>query len=287
MSYVVAGVSGHTGRVVAETLLARKHPVRVVVRDAAKGEAWKQRGAGVAVADLADHAALAAALQGAKGAWLLVPPSPAEPDFPAYQDRVTASLVKASATAEVPHVVLLSSVGAQHPKGTGPIAGLHRAERAFAELRTTKLTALRAAYFMENVGSSLGGLPAGVLPSFVPADLRLPMIATHDIGTTAADLLLDAPAASRVVDLAGAEHSMAEAATIVSKLVGKAIAVAEAPLDAVVPTLTGHGMSTSVASGYREMLEAFGAGRITFEGGHRRVTGTTSLETVLRGLLKV
>jgi uncharacterized protein YbjT (DUF2867 family) len=286
MSYVVAGVSGNTGRVVAETLLARKQPVRVIVRDATKGEVWKQRGAEVAVADLADHAALGNALQGARGAWLLVPPSPAEPDFPAYQDRVTASLVKASSTAAVPHVVLLSSVGAQHERGTGPIAGLHRAERAFAELRTTRLTALRAAYFMENLGSSLGGLPAGVLPSFVPADLRLEMIATHDIGTTAADLLLQPPPASQVIDLAGPAHSMAEAAEILSRLVGKPITVAEAPLDAVVPTLTGFGMSTSVASGYREMLEAFGAGRLAFEGGDRRVAGATSLETVLRGLLK-
>ncbi len=31
--------------------------------------------------------------------------------------------------AKLPHVVLLSSVGAQHEKGTGPIQALHHAER--------------------------------------------------------------------------------------------------------------------------------------------------------------
>src|SRR5579863_8408986 len=72
--FAVAGVSGHTGKVVAETLLAQKKPVRVIVRDAAKGEEWKRRGAEVAVADLEDAEALTRALRGADSAYLLLPP---------------------------------------------------------------------------------------------------------------------------------------------------------------------------------------------------------------------
>ncbi len=53
--YVIAGVSGNTGKVVADTLLAQGKKVRVVVRDAQKGEAWKKRGAEVAVAELDDE----------------------------------------------------------------------------------------------------------------------------------------------------------------------------------------------------------------------------------------
>src|SRR5580704_10595228 len=56
--FAVAGVSGHTGKVVAETLLAQDKAVRVIVRDAAKGEEWKKRGAEVAFADLDDPDAL-------------------------------------------------------------------------------------------------------------------------------------------------------------------------------------------------------------------------------------
>ena len=41
--YVVAGVSGHTGKVAAETLLAQGKSVRVLVRDPAKGEPWRAR----------------------------------------------------------------------------------------------------------------------------------------------------------------------------------------------------------------------------------------------------
>jgi uncharacterized protein YbjT (DUF2867 family) len=39
--FVVLGASGNTGKVVAETLLTQKKKVRVVLRDAAKGQAWK------------------------------------------------------------------------------------------------------------------------------------------------------------------------------------------------------------------------------------------------------
>ena len=75
MTFAIAGVSGKTGQIVAETLLARGQGVCVVVRDEAKGAAWRARGAEVAVADLGDSAALASALRGAEGAYLLVPPS--------------------------------------------------------------------------------------------------------------------------------------------------------------------------------------------------------------------
>ena len=38
--FAIAGVSGNTGAVVADTLLNAGAPVRVIVRDAAKGERW-------------------------------------------------------------------------------------------------------------------------------------------------------------------------------------------------------------------------------------------------------
>ena len=71
---VVLGATGHTGSVVAETVLERKQPVRVVVRSADKGAVWAAKGAEVAVASLDDQAALTKALRGASGAYLLIPP---------------------------------------------------------------------------------------------------------------------------------------------------------------------------------------------------------------------
>ncbi len=44
-------------------------------------------------------------------------------------------------------------------------------------------------------------------------------------------------------------------------------------------------MSADLAALYREMIGAIATGRVAFEGGHRTVTGTTTVETVLRGML--
>src|SRR5437660_10880698 len=108
--YVIAGATGQTGRVVANTLLAQKQPVRVVVRDQARGAEWKQRGAEVAVAALEDGPALAEAFRGAAGAYLLVPPHYGAPSMLAAQRRIVDTLAQAPRPK---HVVLLSSVGAQ------------------------------------------------------------------------------------------------------------------------------------------------------------------------------
>lgn len=285
MTYVVAGVSGHTGAVVADALLAEGKPVRVIVRERAKAERLAARGAEVAVADLADADALARAFDGALGAWLLVPPNHHAADFRGHQRGVVEAIATAAQRSGLPHLVLLSSIGAQHPDGNGPIAGLYEAERRFAELRATRHTYVRAASFMENLGASLGMLGQGVLPSFVPADLAYDMIATADIGKVAATALLEGGRESSVIELGGPAVSMNDAAAILSEIVGTPVRVQEAPLSAVTPTLRGFGMSEQLAGLYEEMLRGIVSGRVAWEGGHRRVHGTTPLRTVLAGLL--
>src|SRR5690349_10539102 len=131
--YAIAGVSGNTGSVVADTLLAQGKKVRVIVRDAAKGEAWKARGAEVAVAALEDRAALTKALTGVEGAYLLVPPRMGSNAPLEENAAVIESMAAAVTAAKVPHVVVLSSVGAHHPSGTGPIQSAHRAEQVLGK----------------------------------------------------------------------------------------------------------------------------------------------------------
>jgi uncharacterized protein YbjT (DUF2867 family) len=285
MSFVVAGVSGHTGRVAAESLLAQKRAVRVVVRDAAKGEPWKAKGAEVAVADLGDASALAAALKGAEGAYVLVPPSFTAPSFRAYQDRLSTAIAEAVRASRVPHVVFLSSIGAQLSEGNGPIAGLHVAEQKFRREAATAFTFLRAGYFMENLAASLATVPQGFIPSFLPPSLGIDMIATADIGRTAASLLVEGAKGTEVVQLGGPAVTMNDVAAALGRITGSPVRVQEAPLDAVVPTFTGFGMPKDLAELYREMLEGFTKGRVGAEAGQRHIPGTTSIEAFLRGAL--
>ena len=69
-------------------------------------------------------------------------------------------------------LVLLSSVGAHLPAGTGPVLGLHRAESILVDA-APHVTFLRPASFMDNWHGLAGAARGGVLPSFF-ADLDTP-----------------------------------------------------------------------------------------------------------------
>lgn len=285
MTYVVAGTSGHTGRVVADTLLEAGEKVRVVVRDAEKGAAWKARGAEVAVASLDDAGALAHALEGAKGAYLLVPPPMGVPDVRAAQAVVVDALASALERTPVPHIVFLSSVGAHLPDGTGPILGLARAEKRLRAVPGVAFTFLRAPYFMENLAASLGGLEQGVFATFLDRARALPMVATVDIGKVAAESLLAGGSETRVLELHGIPVSPAEAAETFGRLVGRELSLEVGPTSVMASVLESHGIPADLARLYAEMTEGLNQGRIVHEGGHPVAQATTPLATVAATLL--
>ena len=285
--YVIAGVSGNTGSVAAATLLAAGQPVRVIVRDAAKGEPWKAKGAEVAVAAFEDRAALARALAGATGAYLLLPPNGwGETDIAGNRKPLSAAILGAVADARPGHVVLLSSFGANQPSGTGPIQYLHPVEEGLRELGVPS-TFLRAAFFVENwLGMVQGAIDSGTLYYGMRGDAKLPQVATPDIGKTAARLLLEgAPSGVRVVQLAGpADLTLQETADALGRIAGKPIAAVTVPYEATVGALVGLGASKAVAEMYAELTVAFNDGRLAWEG-PEIVRGTITVEQRLRELL--
>ncbi len=286
MDYVIAGVSGNTGSVVADTLLASGAKVRVIVRDEARGASWKARGAEVAVADLSDADAVAKALTGAKGAYLLIPPNMASPTPKAELAKVREALVAAVKKSAIPHVVFLSSIGAQHPAGTGPIASLHDAEKAFGQLAGTKFTFVRAAYFQENHGGSLGGLAHGVFPTFNDPGFAFDMVATKDIGLVAAKALREGATGNSIIELTGPRrYSANDIAASLTEITGKPVAVAPAPLATMATTLVGYGFQPELAGMYQEMTGALESGHVAHEGTHRSVKGSIEVSTTLRALL--
>ena len=282
--YVIAGVTGHVGSVVATRLLSMKEKVKVIVRDAAKGKAWSAKGAEVAMGSLQDSAFLTLALKGAKGFFTLLPPDMAPPDIYATQKRGADAIAQAVAAAKVPHVVMLSSVGADLESGTGPIVGLHYLEGALRKTNT-KLTAIRASYFQENVGMSLGpAKQSGIVPSFAPADAPMPMVATRDIGELAAKCLLAPPAKSEVVDMQGPAYTMRQIAEKIGTALGKKLQVVEIPQAGWHDAMKQAGMPEHVIGPYVDMYTGFGSGAIKPKG-DRLVQGATTVDEVIKTLV--
>ena len=189
--YVVLGASGNTGHVVANNLLARGQKVRVVGRNAAHLQPLAAKGAETFIADATDAQALAQAFQQADGAYVMIPPNPASNDPLGYASRVGDAIAHAVQNAGTKNVVALSSIGADQPSGIGPVVGLHHLEQKLNQISGVNVLYLRAGYFMENTLPQVNairqmGIPVGALRP----DLKVPMIATRDIGNVASDSLL-------------------------------------------------------------------------------------------------
>ena len=282
--YAITGVTGHVGAATANELLDRGVPVRAVVRDAAKGEPWARRGAATAIADFTDRAAMAEALRGSEGAFVLLPTIPTVDD--AGHRRLAESIAAAVDDSGVRHVVLLSSIGADLTEGTGPIRWLHQLE---ARLRQTDVlvSAIRSCHFQEKVETVLGAaLHAGIYPVFgESADVPTPMIATRDVGKFAAEALLAPPSTSQVIDLAGPEYTEREVADRLAAVIGRPLQVVTIPRAGWIDAMLDAGLPAPFAHELAALYDAEQRGVLHLRG-DRLQTGTVPIDDTLRRVVE-
>lgn len=260
---VVLGASGHTGEVVAKTLLARGQKVRVVGRSVEHLQSLASLGAEVAVADATNAAALGNAFKGAEAAYVLIPPNVSANDPRAFQERVSDAIAAAVRTAGVKHVVALSSIGADKSSGTGPVVGLYNLEQKL-NADGSNVLHLRAGYFMENTLPQVGVIRAmgSTVGPLLPT-LKLPMIATRDIGNAAADALLRRDFRGKQTrELQGQRDlDYNEMTAIIAKAIGKTpLNYVQAPDEQLQPAMAQMGMSTNFVGLLLEMAHALNSG---------------------------
>lgn len=282
--YVVTGATGHTGEVVAATLLKKGEKVRVIGRSAERLKKLAEEGAEPFAADLTDVGSVSKALAGAKAAYVMMPPNLVTPDLRAFQDRVSDTIAAAIKASGVTHAVTLSSIGADKTEKTGPVVGLHYLEQQLNRIDSLNVLHLRAGYFMENTLAQIGiiqkmGLAVGPLRP----DLELAMIATRDIGEAAANALLALNFHGKQTrELQGQRDiSMGEAAQIIGKAIGKAdLQYVQAPDEQVRPALIQIGMTPNMADLILEMSAALNSGYMrALEPRSGQNTTPTSYET--------
>jgi uncharacterized protein YbjT (DUF2867 family) len=284
--YVVVGATGNTGSAVADTLLSRKQTVRIVVRSADKGAAWKAKGAEIAVASLDDVSALAKAFEGTKGVYLLVPPNYGAAAWLVGQRARMDRAADAVNSSGIGHVVFLSSIGGHIAEGTGPIRAARYGEQVLGGA-VKNLTILRPCYFMDNWAPVLGAAKGqGVLPTFIAPQAMVPMISTRDIGRVGAEQLMAGGTGKQIVELAGPEeYSPDQVAAALGQILGKPVTAQHAPLSAVVPTFKSFGFSDEAAKLFEEMYTAFSTGAIRYEHPAFVVRGKITLTEALRGMV--
>ena len=282
--YTVMGATGHIGHVLVDALLKRGHAVRAVARSQTKLAGLKAKGAEAHSVVFEDAAALARVFQGSSAIFSMIPPAYEAEDFSAYQDTVGAAIVSAIQQAKVAHVVNLSSVGAQHSSGTGPIAGLHRQEQRLGAVAGLSVLHLRPGYFMENQLWSVATIKQhGINGSPMRGDLPIEMIATRDIAAKVAELLDGLSFRGQsMVELAGPRAiTLDDATAILGKAIGRPdLKYVQFSNDNAKQAMIGMGMKPSIVSLMIEMQRGFNDGHVAFEGTPAR--GGTSLEEFAR-----
>ncbi len=278
-TYVILGATGNTGSIIADTLLSKGKKVRVVGRDAERLQRFVRKGAEAFTGDVSDAVALTKAFSGARAAYLLLPPITSRED----QERESDAIAKAAKESGLRYAVYLSSYGAHVPEGTGPVTGLHSAEQKLNAISGLNVLHLRAAYFMENNLAAIGMIQGmGIFGHALLPDLKMPMIATPDVGGYAAQRLLDLDFSGKQTrELLGERDlSMTEATAAVARGIGKPdLRYEQFSYDQMQQGLEQMGMPPKKAAVYIEMFQAINEGVLAAQEPRSRQNSTpTSFE---------
>ena len=128
---------------------------------------------------------------------------------------------------------------------------------------------------------------SGVISSFLqPLDRAVPMVATADIGSLAAQLIQEDWTGSRIVELEGAHRvTPNEIAAAFAKLLDRPVHAEAVPRDSWEPLFRSQGMKNPIPR--IRMLDGFNEGWIEFESGEAGSRkGKVGLETVLKTLIE-
>ena len=219
---LVLGATGGQGGAVADALLARGAPVRVMARRSAEPRARRlaQRGVAVAVGSLEDRAALVAAMRDIAGAFAVTTPFEAGVDAEVAQGH---AIVAAALDAKVSHLVFSSVAGADQHTGVP-----HFDSKAVIEKNLTAsglpYTITAPTYFFDNALGGSDRIRAGILDLPLPSDRSLQQLARPDMGAFVAKVLFDPePYIGQRIELASDAVTPTQMAESLSAAVGRQV----------------------------------------------------------------
>ncbi|ARO33248.1 NmrA-like family protein (plasmid) [Rhizobium sp. NXC14] len=282
--YIIVGGTGRVGSAVAKTLLDQGEAVTIVARNPEKADAWRQRGAEVALADVHDVTSLRTVFRRGKRAFLLNPNADIASDTDREERETVRCLLEAIEGSGLEKVVAQSTMGAQPGEQCGDLNVLYELETG---LRSQPIPAsiIRAAYYYSNWDTMVGPVTKdGVLSTMLPADLKLPMVAPEDLGKVAARLLHEPIDRIGIYPVEGPErYSPNDVAAAFAAAIGRTVRVEVIPRETWEDAYRNLGFSDAAAHSYARMTARTVDGPEYPEGSIR---GSISLQTYIDGLVR-
>ena len=252
--FVIMGGTGQVGSAAADALLRRGEAVTIVTRDAQSASPWREKGAEIAVADVADASALHDVFSSGRRAMLLNPPADPAGDTDAAEHRTVDAILTALDGSGLEKVVAVSTYGAASGVRIGDLGTLWRLEDGLTG-QGIPAAVNRGAYYMSNWDGFVGGVrDSGVLPSMLPADMILPMVSPADVGEAAAQRLLSGLSDVGIVHVEGPRrYTPTDVAAALAIQLRRPVDVEVTPLAELEDTFTAFGFSAVAAASYAGM----------------------------------
>ncbi len=282
MRIVVNTPAGNIGRVVTDQLLLADQDVVMISRNPAKVAHFVARGARLAQGSVDDPSVLDEAFEGADALFWLTPIAFDQPAYIDWARRTGQAAASAAKRHGIGRVAVISSVGAQHEFGVGPIGCLLAIENAF-NAAVPNATSLRAASFMENFLVNAATIAnMGVIFGSYPAEKKIPMVATRDIAGMAVQILRGQRGDGRqIVGVHGPEDlSQTQAARIIGEGVGRPVKYVEVSDDQARQGMTQAGMPSFFIELLLDMYRGLREGRM--ERAEPRTPATTTKTSLLQ-----
>ncbi len=282
--YIILGGTGQVGSATARVLMGEGAKVTVVTRDKAHGAELEESGAQISEADIRDIDALRRVFRKGKRAFLLNPPADPSGDTDAEERANMAAILSALINSGLEKVVLQSTYGAFEGDRCGDLTVLHAFEQALRD-QPIPVAINRGGYYMSNwAGITESVKETGTLPSFFPADLSIPMVASADLGSAAARRLMSGAEDVGIEHVEGPKRYNAnDVAAAFASLMERDVEVQEVPRGALEETFHGFGFSDEAAASYACMTRRIIDGKT--DTADVPVRGEISLESYLASVL--
>lgn len=282
MKIIISGSLGNIGKPLTNQLVAAGHEVTVISSSADKKEAIEKTGAKAAIGSVSDAAFLAATFSGADAIFAMTPPNLGGSNVISNTVEAGKAFASAIQEAAVKRVVMLSSIGADLPDGTGPIKGLYQIEGLYDQLENTAVTFLRAGFFFTNLYNDVPMIKgAGIIGANYPANAKMPLVHPEDIAAAAVEELQKQPTGKNIRYIVSDVRTPSE----IAKAIGTAIDKTDLPWveftdEQSLQGMTQAGLPEEIAHLYTEMGTGLRSGKIAadFLKGNFPVDGKIKLE---------
>ncbi len=286
MKITISGSLGNIGKPLTQQLVAAGHDVTVISSDASRKAAIEALGAKAAIGSVTDAGFLTEAITGADALFAMTPPNMGGANIVANTAKAGEAYADAIKATGLKRVVMLSSVGADYPEGTGPIRGLHLIEGIYAGLEDVAVTYLRAGYFYTNFFNDVPMIQtAGIMGGNFPATKALPLVHPEDIATQAAATPTQPATGKEVRYVVSDVRTPADVARVLGTAAGKPeLPWVEFTDEQSLQGMTGAGLPEEIAGLYTEMGTAIRAGKLQsdFTAQGAPVAGKIKLEDFAR-----